>query len=47
MADLVVQGTLETFDYPKKGANIPPSKHGRPAGTEPAQQKGGQEEEYD
>jgi len=24
------EGTLDQFDYPKKGENIPPSKHGRP-----------------
>lgn len=24
------EGTLDSFDYPKKGANIPPSKHGKP-----------------
>lgn len=24
------EGTMEQFDYPRKGKNIPPSKHGRP-----------------
>ncbi len=26
----VIQGTIDQFDYPKKGKNIPPSKHDAP-----------------
>ena len=26
----ILQGTIDQFDYPKKGKNIPPSKHDAP-----------------
>jgi len=31
---LSLQGTIDEFDYPKKGKNIPPSKFERPASEE-------------
>eukprot|EP00352_Strombidinopsis_acuminata_P002182 CAMPEP_0176379622 /NCGR_PEP_ID=MMETSP0126-20121128/30491_1 /TAXON_ID=141414 ORGANISM="Strombidinopsis acuminatum, Strain SPMC142" /NCGR_SAMPLE_ID=MMETSP0126 /ASSEMBLY_ACC=CAM_ASM_000229 /LENGTH=86 /DNA_ID=CAMNT_0017742481 /DNA_START=20 /DNA_END=280 /DNA_ORIENTATION=+ len=40
------EGTLEEFDYPKKGANIPPSKFNRPT-TEFENQGPDGENEYD
>ena len=35
-----VQGTIDQFDYPKKGKNIPPSKHDAPPREEPAEDPG-------
>ena len=35
----VFQGTLEQFDYPKKGKNIPPSKHDAPPKEVPEQKE--------
>ena len=34
-----VQGTLDQFDYPKKGKNIPPSKKDRPPTSESEKQR--------
>lgn len=44
------QGTLDTFNYPRKGKNIPPPKEGRPLMEEEQQmmqeQEGYDQEEY-
>ena len=34
---MFVQGTVDQFDYPKKGKNIPPSKHDAPPKEVPPQ----------
>ena len=34
---VILQGNLDTFDYPKKGKNIPPSKHDAPPKEIPQQ----------
>ena len=41
---VALQGTIDQFDYPKKGKNIPPSKHDAPA-REEAEQEGDMEGE--
>merc|ERR1712228_324656 len=36
------EGTIDTFDYPRKGKNIPPNKHDRPPTPE---EEGGESEQ--
>ena len=42
----IVQGTLDQFDYPKKGKNIPPSKHDAPPKEIVEDQEEGEAQSY-